>query len=74
MNKETLIKLLSQAKYQLVLQVNNNNFILNPKKALVINDLGIIAISEKTWKATIVFLDNINEIIIDSKVFFIKSN
>jgi len=73
MNKQKFKELLLQANHQFIMQVNNINFFLNPNKKHVINDVGLIAIDENTNKASIVLLDHINEIIIDSKTFFIKS-
>lgn len=73
MNKRKFTELLMQANHQFIMQVNHINFFLNLKKEHIINDIGIVAINQHTGKATIVFLDTINEIIIDSKTFFIKS-
>jgi hypothetical protein len=72
MNKQKFLELLMQANHQFIMQVNNINFFLNPKKEHFVNEVGVIAVDERLNKASIVLLNQINSIIIDSKTFFIK--
>ena len=72
MNKQKILELLMQANHQFIVQVNNINFFLNPNKKHFVNDIGIIAVNESGSKASIVLLNQISSIIIDSKTFFIK--
>jgi len=73
MKKEDIIEMLMQANHQFIINVNHINYVLNLNDRHFINDLGLVAINQKTNRASIVFLDKINSIIIDSKTFFIKS-
>ena len=62
-----------QANNQIIIKVNDISFFLNPRKKHFINDIGIIAVNENNNKASIVLLESINSIIIDSRIFFLKS-
>ncbi len=69
MNKEQFDKILSKTKNQLLLYVGEECYFLNINKTLSTNDLGIIAINERTGSASIVFFNDITSIISDGKLF-----
>lgn len=67
MQKKKFDKILSQTKNQLLILIKEERFYLNLQKELVLNDLGVIAINERTGSASIVFFDDINAIISDGE-------
>ncbi len=59
--------ILSQAKNQFNILVNNELFYINTKNHIVMNDLGIVAIKETTGSPSIVFIKDIESVIVDGQ-------
>ena len=69
MQKSEIDTILSQTKNQFLILVKDDRFFLNINKKIVKNDLGIIAINEKTGSASIIFYTDIDAIISDGILF-----
>lgn len=69
MLKEKFNEILANTRNQLLIVINNENFLLNLNKKPVMNELGLIAINEITGSATIVFFNDIDSLISDGQKF-----
>jgi hypothetical protein len=67
MQQKTFENILAQAKNQFMILVKGERFFVNLQKEFVMNELGIIAISENTGSASIVFIEDIESVIVDGK-------
>ena len=67
MEKQKFEDIIAKTRNQLLLIVRNENFYINLQKRLVLNELGVIAVNERTGTASIVFFNDIDAVISDSK-------
>jgi hypothetical protein len=68
MKKKKFESILSEARNQFLINVNTERFFVNLSKKLVMNELGVIAINEKTGSASIVFIEDIDSVVVDGKL------
>ncbi len=69
MKKEQFDKILSKTKNQLLVYIGEECYFLNISKTTSTNELGIIAINERTGLASIVFFDDIESVISDGQIY-----
>jgi len=67
MHKKKFENILLEAKNQFLILVKGERFFVNLNKKYVMNELGIIAICENTGSASIVFIEDIDGLIVDGK-------
>lgn len=69
MEKQLFKKKMLEAKNQFLIQVKEDVFFINTHKKHLSNDLGVVAINEKTGKSTIVLIEDIDAILVDGERF-----
>lgn len=67
MNKSRFDEIVSDTHNQLLLKVNNEIYYINVRKKLVFNELGVIAVNERTGSVSIVLFSDIDDVISDGE-------